>query len=86
MVRKVKQKKKALKAHLDSALSTSYARVTHPLAVDLRIEMQQEDDYMSDAFLEELKDVRPGLLNREAKRKAKVCVILRMAPITIDSP
>ena len=33
---------------------------------------------MSDAFLEELKDVRPGLLNREAKRKAKVCIILRM--------
>ena len=29
-------------------------------------------DYMSDAFLEELKDVRPGLLSREAKRKTKV--------------
>ena len=32
----------------------------------------EEDDYMSDAFLKELEDVRPGLLNREGKRKAKV--------------
>lgn len=31
-----------------------------------------EDDYMSDAFLKDLEDVRPGLLSREAKRKAKV--------------
>ncbi len=36
-------------------------------------ESADEVDYMSDAFLKELEDVRPGLLNREAKRKTKVC-------------
>lgn len=37
--------------------------------------MMQEVDYMSDALLgglEGVADVRPGLLNREAKRKVKV--------------
>ena len=31
--------------------------------------MSDEDDYMSDAFLKDLEDVRPGLLSKEAKRK-----------------
>jgi hypothetical protein len=37
--------------------------------------MQEDHDYMSDAFLKELEDVKPGLLNREGKRKVKVILI-----------
>ena len=31
-----------------------------------------EDDYMSDAFLQQLQDVRPGLLSRSRKRQRKI--------------
>lgn len=31
-----------------------------------------EDDYMSDAFLQQLQDVRPGLLSRSRKRQRMV--------------
>ena len=42
---------------------------------ELTENMQEGHDYMSDTFLKELEDVRPGLLNREAKRKARVSLI-----------
>ena len=32
---------------------------------------EEEEDYISEAFLQELKDVRPGLLTRAQKRKRK---------------
>ena len=37
------------------------------------MQLQDEEfDYMSDVLLGGVEDVRPGLLNREAKRKVKV--------------
>ena len=33
---------------------------------------EDDVDYMSEDFLKELEDVRPGLLSRESKRKSKV--------------
>ena len=35
------------------------------------MEGEEEEDYMSEAFLQELKDFRPGLLTRDQKRKRK---------------
>ena len=35
----------------------------------------EDVDYMSDAFLKELGDVRPGLLSRGGNRKNKVIIV-----------
>lgn len=46
--------------------------VTTHRVCDMQKKDDDEFDYMSDTFLQELKDVKPGLLNREGKRKLKV--------------